>query len=138
MSRALALALLLMLSAAAPAAAGPPPGDWTFVRKDAFRHYACKQPGKGDRVKVRAATWFNGEDDAVDEGIGQYAAVARGGDRNLVRERTSTAWQGGYIHTVFKGVRGSDRLWLQGSYYGPPAPWSDGFRIARLVRCDPR
>ena len=26
----------------------------------------------------------------------------------------------------------------QGAYYGPTEPWSDGIRIERLVRCDPR
>jgi hypothetical protein len=138
--RILPAVLLLLVTAAAPAtaAAGPPPGDWTFVRKDAFRHYACKQPSKGNAVQVRVASWLNGKDDAAAQNIGQYAAVARGSDDNVVRERTITEWQGGYIQTVFKGVRESDRVWIQGSYYGPPSPWSGGFRIGRLVRCDPR
>ena len=32
-------------------------------------------------------------------------------------------------------VRNDDRLWVQGSYYGPAKPWSDGTRIAAITRC---
>ncbi len=55
MIRALLAAAVLALLLAAPAAAAPP-GDWTYLRKDAFRHWACKSPGKGDRFQVRTAT----------------------------------------------------------------------------------
>jgi hypothetical protein len=108
------------------------------VRKDAFKHYACKSPGMGDTVKLRLATWFDGDDEAVGQGIGLYAAVARGSNGNLVAERSLTDWSGGYIRTTVKGVRTSDRLWMQGAYYGPAEPWSDGRRVTRITRCDPR
>ena len=138
--RRAALAAVLLPALAAPAVAGakPPPGDWTLVRKDAFKHYACKSPGKGDTVKLRLATWFNGDDDAIGYGIGLYAAVARGSNKNLIAEKTLTNWQGGYIRTTIKAVRTSDRLWMQGAYYGPVDPWTDGKRVTRITRCDPR
>jgi hypothetical protein len=133
--RPLLLAIALLALAPASALAGPPPGDWTYIRKDAFRHYACKQPGKGGTFRVRAASWVNGSQDAVDQGIGQYAAIARDSNRNLVSKRTSDDWAGGYIQTVLKNARADDRVWIQGAYYGPTEPWSDGFRVGRLTRC---
>ena len=137
--RRVLLAAVLLPALAAPAAsANPPDGDWTLVRKDAFKHYACKSPGKGDTVKLRLATWFNGDDEAVGLGIGLYAAVARGSNGNLVAERSPSDWSGGYIRTTVKGVQTSDRLWMQGAYYGPAEPWSDGRRVTRITRCDPR
>ncbi len=136
--RALLAAVLLPALAAPAASANPPAGDWTLVRKDAYKHYACKSPGKGDTVKLRLATWFNGDDEAVGYGIGLYAAVARGSNNNLIAERTLTNWEGGYIRTTIKAVRTSDKLWMQGAYYGPPEPWSNGRRVTRITRCDPR
>ena len=138
--RRAALDAVLLPALAAPAVAGakPPPGDWTLVHKDSFKHYACKSPGKGDTVKLRLATWFNGDDEAVGYGIGLYAAVARGSNGNVVAERSLADWSGGYVRTAIKGVRTSDRLWMQGSYYGPPEPWSNGKRVTRITRCDPR
>ena len=138
--RRAALAAVLLPALAVPAVAGakPPPGDWTLVHKDSFKHYACKSPCKGDTVKLRLATWLNGADDAPGYGIGLYAAVARGSNKNLIAEKTLTNWQGGYIRTTLKAVRTSDRRWMPGSYYGPPEPWSDGKRVARITRCDPR
>ena len=114
------------------------PGRLDARPQGRFKHYACKSPGKGDTVKLRLATWFNGDDEAIGYGIGLYAAVARGSNKNLIAERTLTDWQGGYIRTTIKGVRTSDRLWMQGAYYGPVDPWTDGKRVTRITRCDPR
>ena len=36
-----AAALAALLLAPATAAANPPAGDWTYLRKDHFKHYAC-------------------------------------------------------------------------------------------------
>ena len=142
MLRRLLVAVVLTAAVVPPSAASAQaPGDadyWSYIRKDAFKHYACKSPGKGDTVKLRLATWFNGDDDAIGYGIGLYAAVARGSNKNLIAERTLTNWQGGYIRTTIKGVRTSDRLWMQGAYYGPVDPWTDGRRVTRITRCDPR
>jgi len=85
--------------------------------------------------RVRAASWINGHEEAIRYEIGQYAAIARGGNRNLVSKRTSADWAGGYIQTVLKNARADDRVWIQGAYYGPTEPWSDGFRVGRLTRC---
>ena len=132
---ALATALILGLTAA-PALAGPPPGDWTFVHRDAFRHYACKTRGSDpDRWRIRTASWVNGHQDAVDQGIGVYAALARGGNESIARQRTSVDWEDGYIRMQLRGALASDRLWLQGAYYGPTKPWSDGMSVRRLTRC---
>ena len=128
MIRALLAAAVLALLAAAPAAAAPP-GDWTYLRKDNFRHWACKSPGKGDRFQVRTATSINGHDEAIGYGIGIWAVITRGGNKATVSERQSTAWSGGWIFTKLKGARADDRVWVQGAYYGPTEPWSDGVRV---------
>jgi hypothetical protein len=136
--RSLILGLVALGVLAAPAAANPPAGDWTFLRKDAFRHYACKvkeRPKAGGAWRIRTATFINGRDDARRHGIGAYAALARGGNRNLAATRTSTRWEGAYIRMALPGARDSDRLWLQGAYYGPVEPWSDGVRVANITRC---
>ena len=39
---------------------------------------------------------------------------------------------------TLRNGRLTDRLWMQGAYYGPADPWSDGFAVKKLVRCDPR
>lgn len=127
---AVALAVL-----AAPAAARPPAGDWTFLRKDAFRHYACKVAERGGTFRVRTATFINGSDDARQHRIGAYSALARGSNRNVVTWRNSTDWRGSYIQLTLRGARADDRLWVQGSYYGPAEPWSDGVRVAAITRC---
>jgi hypothetical protein len=135
----LLIAAGMLGATAAPAAAKPPPGDWTFIRKDNFRHYACKSRTDDKGVwRIRTATFLNGNDEAIGYGIGAYAAIARGSNRNVVRQRTSTDWQGGYIHMNLGRARKGDRLWVQGAYYGPAEPWSDGFRVSRITRCDPR
>jgi len=133
-----ALVVGALLLSVGSAAARPPAGDWTFLRKDAFRHYACKVPDRAARGtwQIRTATFINGNDDARELRIGAYAAIARGGNRNIVVSRTDTRWQGAYIKLTLRGgVRNDDRLWVQGSYYGPAKPWSDGTRIAAITRC---
>lgn len=134
--------LTLLLSAVAlavlaqPAVANPPAGDWTFLRKDAFRHYACKVPDRsnGGQWRLRTATFINGSDDARQHGIGAYAALARsrGG---IVTSRNDDAWRGQYIQLTLRGARANDRLWVQGAYYGPARPWADGVRVAAITRC---
>lgn len=129
-----AVALAVLSSSAA---ARPPAGDWTFLRKDAFRHYACKvaDRSEGRTWRIRTATFINGRDDAREHRIGAYAALARGGNRNLVASEDDTRWRGDYIQMTLRGARNDDRLWLQGSYYGPAQPWSDGTRVAAITRC---
>jgi hypothetical protein len=133
--RVLVASLALAIAGAIPAAANPPDGNWTFVRKDAFKHYACKaKAAKDGRWKVKTATWFNGGD-APERDIGVYATIAKGSNRDLGATRDTKNWNDGYILMVLRGVEESDRLWIQGSYYGPAHPWSDGFRVERLTRC---
>jgi hypothetical protein len=124
----------LLTASAMPAAANPPDGDWTLVRKDQFKHYACKQRGdRKGRWRIKTATWFNHSDAAKYAGV--YVALARGSNRNVVAERTSDNWSNGYVRLFLRGARLSDRLWMQGAYYGPARPWSDGFPVRRLKRC---
>ena len=113
----------------------PPDGDWTYIRKDHFKHYACKQKGK-DGFTVKTATFLNGDAKAIELGIGAYTALARSSNKRLIDERTSTAWRNDYVRTTLRGAEASDRLWMQGAYYGPAEPWSDGFSVRRLTRCD--
>jgi hypothetical protein len=131
----IAAALATLLLAPATAAAHPPAGDWTYLRKDHFKHYACKQKGK-DGYTIKTATYLNGDDDAIGYGIGAYAALARGSNKRLVEERTSAAWRNEYVRLILRGAENSDRLWVQGAYYGPAEPWSDGVTVRRLTRCD--
>jgi hypothetical protein len=135
MTRALLAAAVAILLAPATAAANPPAGDWTYLRKDAFKHYACKQKGKSGWT-VKTATYLNGDDQAVGLGIGAYAALARGSNKRLAEERNSTAWRSDYIRMNLRGAESSDRIWVQGAYYGPAEPWSDGVTVRRLTRCD--
>lgn len=133
---AVALACGLAAAGAAPAAAEPPPGNWTLVNSDGYKHYACKIEGKRDgRWLLRSATWFNGRDRDREAGIGAYGAVARGSNGNVVSERGSQRWERGYVRMLFRGALAGDRLWLQAAAYGPPAPWRNGFSVARIVRC---
>lgn len=128
---AVALAVL-----AQPAVANPPSGDWTFLRKDAFRHYACKVADRsnGGQWRIRTATFLNGSDDARRHGIGAYAALARGRGV-VVTYRNSDDWRGQYVRLTIRGARNDDRLWVQGAYYGPARPWADGVRVASITRC---
>ncbi len=132
---AIAAVIATLAPAAVPAAANPPPGDWTFVRKDAFKHYACKQRGQGGDWRIKTATWFNNSTAQTKYGIGVYVALARGSNKNLVSTRSPDNWSNGYIRTLLRGAEDSDRLWMQGAYYGPSEPWSDGYSVKKLVRC---
>ena len=132
LAAASAAALLCPTTAAM---ANPPDGDWTYIRKDHFKHYACKQKGK-DGFTVKTATFLNGDTKAIELGIGAYTALARSSNKRLIDERTSTAWRNDYVRTTLRGAEASDRLWMQGAYYGPAEPWSDGFAVRRLTRCD--
>jgi hypothetical protein len=134
--RIAALTLGLFLLSVAPALAQPPEGDWTYLHKDAFKHYACKQKGavKG-KWRIRTSTYIDDSQDAIEYGIGAYAALARGGNRNVVASRDSVNWQDGYIFMSMRGAESSDRLWVQGAYYGPSQPWSDGRSVRRITRC---
>jgi hypothetical protein len=128
---ALAAALALTAVLALPAGAYPPPGDWTLVNKDQYRHYACKQ-------KLRAGGWGLKTATRLAKGpreIGIYLALARGSNRNLAAERSSNDRENGYIRTFVRGARQSDRLWMQAAAYGPAAPWTDGFAVRRITRC---
>ncbi|WP_320672455.1 hypothetical protein [Patulibacter defluvii] len=135
MKRATALLLAGAALGAAPAAAqadGP-----TRVRSDAFRHYACKERHRSDGPWwVRTTTQIGTSTDAEKHEIGVYAAIARGADDRIPVRRTATRWRGGEIRLTLRDVRSGDRLWIQGSYYGPAKPWSDGFPVSRLRRCD--
>ena len=133
MTRLLLATVLLVLVAAAPAAARPPAGDWTFVRKDSYVHYACKRIGKNGGLQVRAASWFNGKTKMIAE-YPADAAIASGSNKNA-DYRSTKRWVDGFAYITFKGVSASDRLWMQADGYGPPAPWSDGFRVGRLTDC---
>lgn len=137
-----ALAAVVLAVTATSATANPPAGRWTLVHRDGYLHYACKTLTQdGDRWRLRTATWFNNRQDTVDLGIGVYAAVARGGNRRLVSERSRDAgnFTGGYLFMELRGSRTEqERLWVQAAAYGPPAPWRDGFDTERIRRCDPR
>jgi hypothetical protein len=135
LTRLVAAALAVAAAAPAAASARAPAGDWSYIRKDAFRHYACRDRDKGSDWTVRTATYFNNKQDAIDQGIGAYTTIARGSNDKLVASKTSTAWKGGYVRTTLKGAELTDRLWMQGAYYGPSEPWSDGYTVRRLTRC---
>lgn len=130
-----AAATAVLLSSAATAVANPPDGDWTYIRKDHFKHYACKKKAKGGGFTIKTATYLNGDTQAIELGIGAYTVLARSSNKRLVDERTSTAWRNDYVRTTLRDAESSDRLWMQGAYYGPAAPWSDGFSVRRLKRC---
>jgi hypothetical protein len=132
----LLLAIIAFFCLAPAAFAQAPDGEWSYIRKDAFKHYACKQKADGGHWTVKTATYLNGDKVAVKEGIGAYTAIARDSNDNVVAKKTSTAWKGDYVRTTLKGAEASDRLWMQGAYYGPSEPWSDGFTVRRLDRCD--
>jgi hypothetical protein len=132
-SSLLAAAAAVATLTAAPAGAAAPPGDWTLVRKDRFSHYACKIRGNDGRWRL-----FTASDD---DGRTHYpvdASIARGSNRNVVRDRQTRRWSGGYARMEFGALLASDRLWIQADGYGPPRPWSDGLAIRRITRCDPR
>jgi hypothetical protein len=138
MLRVLLAAVVLTAAVVSPStASAQAPGDadyWSFIRKDAFKHYACKSKEKDDDYTVRTATFDNGKD--TEPGV--YTAIARGSNKNVVTHRNSKTWSAHYARTTLRNVRSTDRLWMQGAYYGPVDPWSDGFAVSKLKRCDPR
>ena len=91
--RLLAAALLAAVIAPPAALAQAPDGDWTLVRKDAFKHYACRTKEKDGDYTVRTATFDNGKQDAVDQGIGAYTAIARGSEQER-RDHSGRAQRG--------------------------------------------
>lgn len=131
------LAIAILVVPAASAQATPPGnGSWTLLRKDAFLHYACKTwVPRANRWRVHTATWLNGNRSAVRHGIGSYAALARGHNRRIVASRQTGNWRGPHIRFALNGAVGFDRLWVQGAYYGPAAPWNDGVPVRRIGNC---
>jgi hypothetical protein len=134
--RLLAVTVIVGCAVAPAASAQAPAGRWTFIQNDGIKHYACKKKGTtAGHWKVKTATFWNYKQHLIDEGTGVYAVIARGSDENLVDTRTSNAWRNGYIRTTLRGAVRSDRLWVQGAYYGPAEPWTNGFGVRRIVRC---
>jgi hypothetical protein len=116
-----------------------PSGHWTFVRSDAFLHYACKIPmsgGYGPVYRVKTLTWYNGNADALSYGIGVYVATTRFSNANIIDSKTNPGWLYGFNgNEVWASAYYADRLWMQGSYYGPSRPWTDGYPVAWLTTC---
>jgi hypothetical protein len=133
-----ALIAVVVAAAVLPASASAQaPGDaryWSLVHKDAFKHYACKSKESDGEYTLRTASYDNGKD--TEPGV--YIALARGSNKNLVTTRTSHDWSGHYARTTLRNARSTDRVWAQGAYYGPVDPWTDGFAVSRIDRCDPR
>lgn len=138
--------LVAGLVAGAPAASADtpynhpmPPGHWTLVRQDAFIHYACKVPMSGafgPVYRIHTRTWYNGERWAMDSGMGVSVVTTRFSDSNIIDVTTSHGWLYGYSGSeVWASAYYSDRLWIQGAYYGPSAPWTHGKPVKDLVNC---
>ncbi len=132
--RVLLAAVLLALVAAAPAAARPPVGDWTSIRNDSYKHYACLKDGKGAGFTIRTASWFNGNSEMVGE-FSANATVTRGSNTNTVARRTTNHWVEGYAFMTLRGVRGTDRLWMQSDGYGPSPMWTKGKPVRSITDC---
>ena len=148
-SRLLAWLLALMISPAlmfipspAQAADAPfghpmPGGNWTFVRGDAYLHYACKtlipDSPYGALYRVHTATWHN--DGWTEPGV--YATISRYSDANVIHSVNQRGWLYGFAGTnsLLSSAILPDRLWIQGAYYGPPRPWTDGISVASLRTC---
>jgi hypothetical protein len=65
--------------------------------------------------------------------------IERSFDSSQLDETEKTADAGALVRLSFRGLQGSDRLWIQAAAYGPASPWSDGDSVAGLRRCaDPR
>jgi len=134
--RLLAAAVIAGCTLAPAASAQAPDGRWTFIQNDGITHYACKQKGTtAGHWRIKTASWWNNQQHLIDEGTGIYAVIARGSDKRLVDKRNSHAWRNGWIRTTLRGAVRTDRLWIQGAYYGPSEPWKDGFGVRRIVRC---
>lgn len=125
--------------ASAPSPLPPPPeGRWTRVGDDAFEHFACRSPRGGGSWDVSTATYRTDPDAPPD--IGVYAAVVkgRGEDAKVVDKVDHANWDGRWLYTnaLVGSTKRNHGVWVQGSYYGPPAYEGD-LRIAldRLKRC---
>ena len=116
-----------------------PAGRWTFVRADAFLHYACKVPmsgAYGPVYRIHTLTWYNGRTDAVNQGIGVYAATTRSRNTNIVDQVSNPGWFYGFNgNELWASAWYADRLWMQGAYYGPSSPWTNGFPVRSLTDC---
>lgn len=114
-----------------------PGGNWTFVRGDAYLHYACKEPipssPYGALYRVHTATWHN---DAWTE-PGVWAVITRNRNDNVIHDVNQTGWLYGFAgtHSLLASAILPDRLWIQGSYYGPVQPWNGGTPVASLATC---
>lgn len=127
--------------AGAPSASADtrPPGSWTQVRSDVYVHYACKTwvPNAtfGALYRVKTLTNFNGDYRAM-QSFGTYAAVARGSNANVVAQVSNNGWYYGWNgNELWASALLGDRLWIQGAYYGPARPWTDGYPVAALANC---
>jgi hypothetical protein len=133
-----ALALSFGVNVTTASAAAPPGGNWTFVRQDAYVHYACKIPmsgAYGPVYRIKTASWYNGSS-GPQQGIGVTVIVTRYSDTAIVDQVTNPSWLYGYNgNQVWASAWYPDRVWIQGAYYGPPRPWTDGFPVASLVNC---
>jgi hypothetical protein len=134
-----ALAISFGGNVGAASAAAPPGGNWTFVRQDAYVHYACKIPmsgAYGPVYLIKTASWYNGNSAAVSQGIGVYAATSRYSDAAIVDQVSNPSWLYGFNgNQLWASAWYPDRLWIQGAYYGPASPWTNGFPVAWLVNC---
>ncbi|MDA0185350.1 hypothetical protein OJ997_33905 [Solirubrobacter phytolaccae] len=133
--RVLLVALIVACLPVPAAVAQAPQGDWTFVREDGYRHYACRYKVKGDWAVRTATSWGKLREDVEKYDFQTYASLARGSNENVPVEANSKSWSGGYARIVLRDARLTDRLWVQLAAYGPPAPWSDGFTVKRLKVC---
>ncbi|MEV4421712.1 hypothetical protein AB0L40_17270 [Patulibacter sp. NPDC049589] len=132
-----ALVLAASVLALPSVADARPSGSWEYVRGDAFRHYACRERHRTDGPWwVRTVSELTSRSqDAPTHGIGIWAVVTRRAAEQQVDSKTPSRWRDGEIRTVLRDAGSADRLWMQGSYYGPTEPWKDGTRVGGLPRC---
>ena len=139
------LAAVVLTAAVVPpsAASAQAPGDadyWSYIRKDAFKHYACRTKEKDGDYTVRTASFDNGNAGRGRPGIGVYTAIARGSEQE--RRDPPDARRRGAAHYA-RDDAAQHALRPTGSGCRAPTtarsdPWSDGFTVNKLVRCDPR
>ena len=94
---------------------------WSYVRSDAFSHYACKTAvsspyGPLWKIKTLSIDYNNS---GSQQGIGVYANVNRNGQ--IVNSATSSSWWNGMVVTdsMYASQLFDDRVYIQGAYYGP-------------------
>ena len=132
--RALLFALIIACVPVPTALAQAPKGDWTYVRKDPFRHYACRDRVKGEWIVRTATSWGDKRDDVIKNEFQTYASLARGSDENVADEANSKSWNGGYARRCC-ATRGYRPAVGPVAAYGPPAPWTNGYTVRRLDLC---